>query len=522
MKRALWLCLLLCAACEQPAPKAAKVPPKAAVSRYLRESFPVGDGNGEGDAAATCRVNQAMLSLAESDELPYPGARVLPDVRMLDLSLRCADAHGAERSPRDVLPQDTVFLLLHEGDSWAPRPRAASDPEGQLRFELPDRGASVLPSPRRYDADSGALVVPYERSPARLKLTSRDLNVEVTLRERAQNAALDAFLQRLVTGLTAGADLTALSLAPDGAEAVAQLSSTFRAVRERFHPARIELAGLSAGAHRELLLELRLLRPRAHAHSFEVARFRLVVAPASDGSVRVKRFDNREAARARLACGGLEEALRQAVLETPRAPHGETCNVLGVLLPQHCADLARALVGRALEVGARCRTADDVRPSEGKVPADFQLTLKRGRSARGLDQDPRYVVVLFHTGQVVFHGRHWVRSRERSDGRTDPALLAGLYAHVRKLDWFARRGGTYDADGCSPSAPLGDVITVRAESRERMVVHRDGCRGPFSEAELTRLRKHVEQVAAISAWTEPEPAYLDDEAEQWAVASDED
>lgn len=519
MKREVWPWVaagLLCVACDKPAaPKAPAPLPAASVIRYLHEPFRAG----EGQAASTCRIDDAALSLTESPVLPYPGARVRPDVRAVTLTLRCEDAQHHERPPSEALPRNAVLLLVHGRERWAPRPRLDDDPEELLRFELPDLDADVLTTPRRYDADTGTLSVPHERHVARLRLEAGARTVEVVLRARAQNAALDSFLDRLLPALTTDTSLRGLFANPDGEAALSELRTVYRAVRERFRFARVELGEIAQGSANELLLTLHAQRPRARAHSFEVARFVLEVAVAPDGTLGVRRFANAEAERARLACGGLEEDLAQAIASAPRSESGENCNVLGVLVPQRCADLSPKLLSRALEVGSRCRVSDALETRRDKLPPDFQLTLRRGRAAR-LDHDPRYVVTLFHQGQVVFHGRHWVRSRERSDGRTDPALLSGLWAHVQALELFARRGGA-PKPSCSPTDPHGDVINVRAYDRERMLVNRDGCRGPFSESELIQLRNHVEQVAAVSAWTEPAPASMDGDVEHWAVADDD-
>jgi hypothetical protein len=97
--------------------------------------------------------------------------------------------------------------------------------------------------------------------------------------------------------------------------------------------------------------------------------------------------------------------------------------------------------------------------------------------------------------------------------------LAGLYEQIRALDFFARRGGEYSAERCSPSDEQGDVMTVVAGDRQRMVLNRDGCRGPFSESELTDLRRQIERIAGLSAWTQKGLANIADrEAEQWAIA----
>jgi hypothetical protein len=190
--------------------------------------------------------------------------------------------------------------------------------------------------------------------------------------------------------------------------------------------------------------------------------------------------------------------------------------VLGLLVPGTCAGAASELIERALAVRTRClelRASGDTRAA---VPADFQLSLRRGRPERGLDRHPRYVVALFSGGQVVFHGQHWVSSRERSDGRTARSLVASLYAQLLELGWFARSGGAASR-ACAPNE-TGDVLTVRANGRERMVLDREGCREPFSELELAELKRRVEAISGVAGWTAPQPSGTDEKVEHWTLA----
>jgi hypothetical protein len=535
---ALLLSLCACdAAKPSPAPAAAAAPEPTV---YLNEWFELGKAR----ESARCRVSAARSLLAESASLPYAEAHVRPDVHAVDVSLECLNAAGTAVPSRDVLPLDSSLLLVQEREARAPRPAIEGDARDHLVFEVPAPGTGFLPSARRYSVDSGASVVAREASVAQLRIQARSLALGVALRERFQDAALDRLLDALLLGLSRGGELDALALDAQASEALRELGSTFREVGARFKPARIELTRSVASAS-GLQLTLSLTRPRAHARLFEVARFELGLTRAADASWRVRSFDNRTEARIALRCERLEEDLvnelsqlllargtaRSDVLlarGTARLDHSaagtasERCNALGVLLPASCHDVDPELLTRALDVGARCRIAYREAPeSKARVPDDFQITMRRGRSLRGLDRDPRYVVALFHQGQVVFHGKHWVTSKERSDGRTLPSLLAGLYEHIRRLDWFERRGGQYNPDGCVPSDDEGDVITVTASGRQRMVLSRDGCRGPFSEAELSSLRRHVELVSGISGWTEPERPDTQGSApgiEHWAIA----
>jgi hypothetical protein len=336
----------------------------------------------------------------------------------------------------------------------------------------------------------------------------------------------------LARALAGGTPLASLARDAEAERGLEELATIYDEVRRRFQPARLELSDLSARSAGERAITLSLTRPRNHESAFEVARFVLTLSQTEAGALRVRSFDNRDAARNALDCDGLKDDLRRALtLLPPASKHGQTCNALGLLLPAPCNELEAPLLSRALAVGARCGEPFETRveargparkPNKAKtgaLPSDFQITLRRGRPQSGLDRSPRYVVSLFHGGQVVFHGKHWVESQERADGRTDLGLLACLYEQIRALDFFARRGGEYSAERCSPTDEQGDVMTVVAGDRQRMVLNRDGCRGPFSESELTDLRRQIERIAGLSAWTQKGLANIADrEAEQWAIA----
>ncbi|HEX6240382.1 MAG TPA: hypothetical protein VFZ61_05795, partial [Polyangiales bacterium] len=494
---------------------------------FLREWFELPDGA----PGKRCRVDSARRLLTESAAPVARDLRVRADVHAIDLELTCENAAGRAIPSREALPADAHLLLLREAERRAPRPTAAQEPRDHVLFELPDARDGFLPAPRRYALDTGLPSIARERGVGRLRVEARGLVIEVALRERLHDAALDQLLDALVHGLCSGESLDSVSAGAEGQAAARELAGAFAAVTARFRPARLELAQVIERGP-ELGVVLSATRPRSHARSFEVARFELGLTRAHTGGWQLRSFDNREAAVAALECERMEEGL-QRELSAQRVKAGdERCNALGTLLPGPCNELDPNLLARALALGARCRgelraaDADEPESSEPAkrrtLPDDFQLTMRRGRSLGGLDREPRYVVALFHQGQVVFHGRHWVTSKERSDGRTLPRLLAELYAHVQRLDWFGRRGGQYDPDGCIPSEDDGDVITVTAAGRQRMVLARAGCRGPFSEAELTGLRRHVERVAGIWGWTEPQradPQAGDDaRVQRWAIA----
>jgi hypothetical protein len=512
---ALGLFVLLACGCASPQ-RAEKPKPKASgVSRtlFLNESFALSE--------ASCKVSAAKSTLIESENLPYPQARVRPDVRALEVALHCQDARGSVLDSYKALPHDSVVLLALSGDkTLAPRP---DDPaHSALIFDLPDDVDPELPSARRFDTGTGNSAIAREKGVAKLILRTGGLALEVALRQRYQDATLDALVDQLALSLVAGGSLSSLARDAEAEQALAQLAAIYADVRRRFQPARLELTALSAEAASPRTITLSLTRPRNHESAFEVARFQLTLAQIESGALRVQSFDNREAARNALDCDALKDELQRELALLPSAPaqkRPQTCNALGLLLPAPCSDVEPSLLSRALEVSARCGEPFETRKAKkSALPGDLQITLRRGRPESGLDKSPRYVVSLFHGGQVVFHGKHWVESQERSDGRTDLGLLAGLYEHLRALDFFARRGGEYAPERCNPSDDQGDVMTVVAGDKQRMVLNRAGCRGPFAEAELTELRRQIERIAGLSAWTQRAAAVGDRDAEQWAIA----
>ena len=496
-----------------PSPRTAQPKPSTPARQlFLDEPFTL-----EGQS---CKVSAAKSGLIESGALPYPKARVRPDVRALEVLVHCQDARGQTLDSHKVLPHDSVVLLaLSGGRTLAPRPDDGE--HAALIFELPEDIEPELPAARRFDTRTGESVVARERNVAKLSLRTQALALEVSLRSRYHDAALDVLVDQLARALAGRTPLTALARDAQAEAGLAELVAIYEEVRRRFQPARLELSQLSAQSAGERAITLSLTRPRNHESAFEVARFALTLSQGDGGALRVQSFDNREAARNALDCDGLKDDLRRELtLLPPASKHDQTCNALGMLLPAPCKELEAPLLSRALAVGARCGEPFETRPAKkAALPGDFQVTLRRGRPQSGLDRSPRYVLSLFHGGQVVFHGKHWVESQERADGRTDLALLAGLHERIRALDFFARHGGEYNAERCSPSDEQGDVMTVIAGNKQRMVLNRDGCRGPFSEGELTDLRRQVERIAGLSAWTQKSLASIDDRgAEQWAIA----
>jgi hypothetical protein len=475
--------------------------------------------------AGRCRIDRADRLLTESAALPFPGARVKPDVAVLDLTFVCESTLGSPARSREVLPLDTFVLLRSStGQAYAPRARTdstrdddtrADDARDHLLFELPEGTSDLVLAPRRYDAATGEPSVPREKAVSSLELRAPSLSVDVLLRPQFHDASFDALLDRLARGLASGGELTPLAADDHGAAALRALSTLYAEVRSHFAPARFELTG--AAAQTEGMLAVFALNRSQRGSAREVARFELRLRRLDKVGWRVAAFENREAAQRGLDCRELEANLDARLARAHTARDAEVCNVLGLLIPGTCARADAALIERALSVRSRCQlprwTRDEKLPT---LPADFQLTLQRGRPDSGLDRHPRYVVTLFATGQVIFHGRHWVSTKERSDGRTARGLLASLYAQVLELAWFSRRADG-PGEACAPSEQ-GDVITVRANGRERSVQDRAGCRGPFTEVELGELRRRIELIAGVEGWIAPRPSYADEHVEHWTLA----
>jgi hypothetical protein len=504
---------LLSACAPQPARPVRAQKPRDVSQLYLGEWFSL--------PAGRCRVSEAHAPLTESAHLPFANARLKPDVRAVDVTLACESALGSPARSRETLPSDLIVLLADAaGHERAPRPLEQDETSNHFVFELPSETDSPLLAARRYDAHTGKPSVAREAAVSKLLLRGAGTELQVILRPRFRDLRFDALLDALAERLSGDGDLSSLATADMEPAVLAALSKIYGEVRERFQPARFELGHAEADGPGKLRVTVSLSRPQKQSDQFEVARFELGLQQSADGAYHIAAFVNREQARSALRCGELREQLEQELLALHTDNQNETCNVVGELLPGPCATLEPTLLTRALAVAMECRGFAELKRTraDGGLPADFQLTMRRGRTGSGLDRSPRYVVALFENAHVVFHGRHWVTSEQRSDGRTHRALLAALHAHIEQLDWFERRGGQFDIEHCIPSEDLGDVITVVSRERQRMVLNRAGCRGPFSEVELTDLRRHVEQVAGVDGWTEPRKASIDRGIQHWAIA----
>lgn len=469
----------------------------------LGEPFTIGE--------ARCSVESARTYLTEPRSTAgSENARVAPDVHALALSLRCRDATGADLSTLQALPKDTVILLISQnGQTKAPSARtwlSEEQPE-LLVFEVAPTNVNIARL-RRYDARTGQRQTPTDLTFGQLRLETSRTHIDVLLRPRALTPgfekALDAFMAALAQN---GGTDAALADAQKAHHAILSYSRA-RDVRVVPVPSSsdmwtltLDYAPATEGA----------FRPALHTLALHMA--------PSDGTtaLRVLSIEGLAEIERSARCEREREGLRaRAAQAYARGDAAKDCHVLGLLLPGACDDVDPGLLGSALDVLARCVEPPSLR-STRRVPDDFQLTLRRGRTGSALDRSPRYTLSLFAGGPVVFHGRHWVNQLGRSDGRTAESVLGGLYAHMLALDWFDRKGGEWSQGACATDDDAGNLITLHAADRERMILDRDGCRGPFSEKELDEIRVLVEAAVGLSSFTEARPGYADTRARIWTV-----
>lgn len=528
----------------QPAPRAHSEEAAAplAESVYLDAWLPVGEGR--------CRVEDVARALTETRE-PPPGQRLRPDVDVVMLHLRCEDARGRPLEPAQALGADLApRLRLDAGPALTPSERTilSERQPKPLVFELPP-GAEPLPNARSFDARTGAPLAPPRYGTARLSLESARERREIVLRERDLTPELDAWLARAATSLAGHedappAEATSRTQVPkkagpavkgaapgakENAEGVAEAAlgaarTLYRDTLEKLAPERLSVTELARDAQGRPLVTLSLDRARNGPGPGPVLSLRFTLEATSGGALQATHVETLKDARNSLACAEDAAALRararkQAPKQTSSSAH---CNVLGLPLPGACEQLPADLRDAALRHQLRCVPGLSAWLRDGgrPLPDDFLLTLRRGRARSALDPTPRYVLSLYANGSVVFHGRSFVHSTERSDGRTSPKLLRGLFARLEELAWFDRRGGSWNAKTCSAKDAGRDVFTVHAGGRERMVIDREGCRGPFSSQELSQLREWIELIAGVSGWTAPYPMDDDARVAEWVVTAD--
>lgn len=490
-----WLCLSL--ACNQEN-RAQPKPTQPAL--MLDESFSVG--------AAKCRVTGTTEHVTEP-KAEADSRRVQPDVHAIAVALSCEDAAGRPLSPEQAIPKDWVILLFSSrGERIAPSTRTYLSDElpGQLIFEITSDDP-IVARLRRYDAESGRRTTLKDTAFGKLQLSAEGALREIELRPRALTPKLEDALDRLMEELTsrlAGAPQqeSARMLHRDVLDRAEVRTFSLVPRFEGPSSGRLLLGYAEKGTISSGLDELAL------RFTYDLGMARIQVT-GIENELPIKRALGCERDKARLKADAHDAYVR---LESE-----VDCHVLGLLLPGPCNDTDPALLSRALDVLARCIEPGTLRTSGSSLPEDFQLTLRRGRGGSALDRSPRYLVSLFAAGEVVLHGKHWVNHLGRSDGRTSPRVLSALYAHMQKLEWFDRRGGEWSADACATDDEQGQVVTLHGAGRERMILDRDGCRGPFSARELDEIRALVEAAIGIESYTRARPEYADTKARIWTV-----
>ncbi len=497
---------------EAPAPRPA---PNVVAQVFLDEWLDVGSG-------ARCRVEHAEQVLTEPLS-EATGMRVLPDLHALSLSVVCKDRSDAYLPLDHALPRDALWFLRDEdGLPRAPSLRTKlnlSTPQ-PLVFEL-SRRQTALPATRSFDLETGhALFSSHGDKLFKLSLESAGEQRQVLLRHRASDAALDAWLSALVAAFS-GERTGPLPL-PE--KDLKQLRELYRSLRERFLPTRLTLDDLRFTEEQALRVTLTLDRPRAHDAPSPVATLRFLLPGNSARYFEDARLIDVSDGRKTVACQEASSALRARAPDLQPQGAEESCNLLGLALPVRCDKLPDDLKRDAIALRTRCVPELEhiarITANTLNVPADFQVTLRRGRKSTGFDHSPRFVLSLFGNGAAVFHGRSFVNGIGRSDGRTSQRLLQRLMAQLKELGWFERRGGEWSSTGCSTDNPRGDVLTARAHGKERMVLDRDGCRGPFSAGELSSLSSLIELVGGVSGWIEPERELDRSQVSEWIVNAD--
>jgi hypothetical protein len=527
--RSLGLAALL-GSCVEPAPSAQR---RAAQAQESAASESVFLGEWLELNGARCRVDAAEHSLTEAREVAERG-RVSPDVRAVAVYTRCEGRTGEALSLDNALPRDTlIFLRDVAGVRRAPseRTKLSSMETPPLVFEFAASEASPLPPARSFDATTGQALYEGQREPPRLSLEAGGARREVVLCHRAEGPELERWLRSLVTALSAPALPASSATPPVRSPDLERAHGVYRRLLPVFMPMRLSLTQLTANGDGSLRLTLELERPRLANAPNPVAMFHFELTPQA-GAFRDARLVEVSDGSLALSCVEGERALTaqaERTLEGAKNLAGR-CNVLGLNLPIRCEQLDPELKEKALALRSRCvRNLEGVlgqplRAAAGgpaaPVPEDFQFTLRRGKPLTGFDHGARYVLAMFGNGSVVFHGRSFVNDQGRSDGRTSRAMVGRVFAHLKELDWFGRKGGVWHAEGCSPEDDRGDVFTLQAGGRQRMVLDRDGCRGPFSSDELRGLRLLVLEASGAAGWTTPGTASEPERVSEWIVNAD--
>jgi hypothetical protein len=473
---------------------------------HLDERFAVSDHS--------CTIASARERVTEA-KAPSAG-RPSADLRVLELSFRCQTRSQREISFERALPNDATVLLVSEaGSTKAPSTRTwlhTVAPE-RLFFEL-DENQHALAPPRRYDAKSGALKTSHRGPGFELWLSGSSLSTRVRLHKALDLLPVERSFDTLVAQLATGA----------GAD------PTLGEVR-KLHQRALELTEAGTLQIDDVMAEgaLRIVtcsyRDEARPFGRETLQLVLELTPTGPPEAPYQFARARELAslETSLRCAEQERRVQASARKAFAEADAQTaeCNLAGVLWPAPCDAVPSAFVQEALEARTGCmgEAFAQLEARSEQIPADLQLTLRRGRSERALDRSPRYTLALFGSGATVFHAQRGAIATGRSDGRTSPRLLSALVRALDDLDWFERRGGEW-GELCDPRADDAHVVTVHARERERMVMNRAGCRGPFSARELGELFDLVERVGFVSTWTSPRPDYADRAARIWTISAE--
>jgi hypothetical protein len=486
-----WLCAaLLVVGCTRP-----QAPEPAPLTRVsLDEPFDL--------AGVRCRARAPAETLRE--EPPRRAdVRVARDVRLLQLSLACARDGASSVDASSVLAEGVAVSLLgpdghvHPTRVGAAQAETGPSTDAALHFEL---ALSEPPAVRRrsYTLASAApsSTVPAGAAPYRLRLVHGDQRVEVSLRYAFEGPALDAWLARLVTTLRDGSGLSALG-APETREDLDAVERAYRALSQRILPRslRVELSPRSDGRIDATLTPGDLTRRAPPKLPLGVA----LVLELDAGEPRIVGAHSPEALERAVRCEGLEAELDESLREAELAPSAGECAAYGTRLPVRCDALSPRLRSAAQRLGESCGSRVLPRGPVRTLPADFQLALRRGRPKQR--RGPRYTLVIFGSGSTVLHRSTGRDDSQRHDGRTTPEAVATLWSLADSMGVLSRRGGEFDATRCTASADDVDVITLVAQGKERMLLHRAGCRGPFSADELDTLVEAALAAGGIEGFT---------------------
>jgi len=507
------LLLMLASGCSQGRARANKIV-DAAVSQarssepthYLAEWFSLG--------AARCRLLQVERALTEPSR-PEP-ERVAEDIYVVDARLACEEDARAIPARSVLAHAERVAWLDDRAQLHPLSMRTALGgqlSDEHLLFEVGSRDEGLL-FPRSYDVVSGDPVGARERRRARLLIDSAHGQLAVAPWPRGHDRALDLLLDRLARTLATAAPFDTLSETPEAHEGIQTATELYARALAHLAPRQLTVRALDSerpAPRVTLALEQSSSMPLV-SFSFELTADR-----AHPSIARL--FDEAEA-RAAIECSETRSELAaRALLARQQEPDRELCNALATLLPGPCSRADPALLRAALEVGTRCTTRANLRPSSAPAPSDFAVRLQRGRSLTNLDPAPRYTLSIERSGRVTFRGEQWVSSRPSGEGQSSAALIAMLYGEIVRMR-FLERPGRMDGAQCKLGDERGDTLFVRAGGRERSVRDRDGCRGPFMPEELALLRQGLEQVTAASAWTTPDANPREHDPDIWIIAAE--